>query len=81
VSYTEGACTIKTSLKSGEEGVEVSKLQNILKDIGVYSGPITGFFGSLTENAVVRFQKANAIDAIGEVGPLTRSLLNSIINR
>jgi peptidoglycan hydrolase-like protein with peptidoglycan-binding domain len=37
---------------------------------------IIGYYGSVTEAAVVEFQKANDIDPIGIVGPRTRAALN-----
>jgi hypothetical protein len=70
-----------TQLKRGDEGKQVSALQSALKQIGLYSGEITGFFGDLTKKSVMSFQKANALDAVGEVGPKTRELLNSILGR
>ena len=57
---------------------DVAELQKRLAQEGVYSGPITGFFGNLTRAAVIRYQKAhNITPAIGFVGPITRGVLNS----
>lgn len=70
--------TINQTLKQGQSGNQVATLQTALQQVGVYSGPITGFFGDLTKKAVASFQQANALEAIGEVGPKTRELLNSL---
>jgi len=69
------------NLKRGDEGKQVTALQNALKQIGLYSGEITGFFGDLTKKSVMKFQTANSLDAVGEVGPKTRDLLNFVLSR
>lgn len=43
---------------------------------------VTGYFGLLTKNAVIRFQLESGIRseyAVGIVGPVTRALLNKLI--
>ncbi len=64
-------------LKPGSRGKEVSELQKRLIDEKYMTGPITGFFGSKTFNAVLLFQKENGISSVGFVGPLTRAVLNA----
>ena len=64
------------SLEIGSRGKDVSALQAFLKGEGYFTYPtITGYFGSFTEQAVILFQKSNAIDPIGIVGPKTRAKL------
>jgi hypothetical protein len=68
-------------LKIGSSGADVTALQNRLTSEGVYSGPISGYYGSLTKAAVEKYQKehhiANSgITGYGEVGPHTRASLN-----
>jgi hypothetical protein len=59
---------------------DVTALQQFLKDQGVYSGPITGNFFSLTLAAVKQFQVQNGITpASGYFGPMTRAKANSIV--
>ena len=41
------------------------------------SGPITGYYGTLTQAAVEKFQSAHNIDVNGYVGPGTRAALNA----
>ncbi|MBI4835786.1 MAG: peptidoglycan-binding protein [Candidatus Abawacabacteria bacterium] len=43
-------------LKRGSKGTEVKILQEKLQKIGVYTGPITDFYGEQTEKAVKDFQ-------------------------
>lgn len=56
---------------------EVSKLQCFLKSSGYFpEAKCTGFYGDLTAQAVVRFQKAHGMDFVtikSGVGPMTRS--------
>jgi peptidoglycan hydrolase-like protein with peptidoglycan-binding domain len=64
-------------LSPGVTSGDVTQLQNILTSQGYYSGPITGYYGSLTEAAVVAYQAAHGIDQLGVVGPATRAALNA----
>jgi peptidoglycan hydrolase-like protein with peptidoglycan-binding domain len=66
------------SLKYGNSGVEVLKLQQFLVDQGfLKSTLVTGNFLSLTQKAVIEFQKSNSIEATGYFGPLSRAAANS----
>jgi peptidoglycan hydrolase-like protein with peptidoglycan-binding domain len=62
-------------LFKGQSGSEITLLQNRLTALGVYDGPITGYFGGLTEDAVIRFQQARGLLADGVVGPRTKVAL------
>ena len=64
-------------LNAGSQSAEVTALQQYLATKGFYSGPITGFYGSLTETAVGKYQTAHGIDPAGYVGPSTRAALNA----
>ncbi len=63
-----------TTLKNGSRGAEVKYLQTLLTDHG-YPLATDGAFGSLTEAAVRRFQRANGLEEDGVVGPLTWAAL------
>jgi len=65
-----------TSIKNGSKGKEVTELQTRLKELGLYSGPINGSFGPLTESAVKKFQKSKKLSQTGALGPATRTSLN-----
>ena len=79
--------TIKTELKFtkalrlGTRGDEVTQLQEFLKQFpDIYpQGLVTGYFGSLTETAVRKFQEKQGIESIGVVGPKTLSQLNKLV--
>ncbi len=63
-------------LTYGSTGEEVTQLQKKLTSEGVYSGPITGYYGDLTVLAVKKFQSEHGISSVGYVGPSTRAALN-----
>jgi peptidoglycan hydrolase-like protein with peptidoglycan-binding domain len=71
------ATTTSGVLKLGATGNAVSTLQNSLQAAGFYDGPTTGYFGSSTENAVIRFQRANGLTADGIAGSNTQEALRS----
>ena len=62
-------------LKLKSSGPFVSYLQELLGKLG-YQIPATGYFGTLTENAVRDFQQKNELVVDGEVGVKTWTLLN-----
>ncbi|MFA5413770.1 MAG: peptidoglycan-binding domain-containing protein [Patescibacteria group bacterium] len=59
----------------------VKEMQEFLTDQGVYSGPITGNFYSLTLKSVKDFQsKENITPVSGFFGPLTRQRANTLLS-
>jgi len=68
---------ITKPLQISSKDSEVSFLQEFLKQQGFYSGPITGYFGKLTQQAVKSFQKYYKIDPTGKIDLLTRAKINS----
>lgn len=75
------AAEFNSNLKFGSKGAEVTKLQEFLTEQGVYSGPITGNFFSLTLKAVKAFQLREEITPVsGFFGTLTRTRANAILD-
>ncbi|NEO99598.1 MAG: peptidoglycan-binding protein [Symploca sp. SIO2E9] len=66
-----------SNLRRGSSGPEVTKLQNELKLLGYYNGPVTGYYGTLTEGAVRKFQKDIGITVDGVAGDLTKTAVYS----
>jgi hypothetical protein len=66
------------SLFLGSSGGDVEALQLFLaSDPSVYpEGLVTGYFGFKTQEALKRFQKKHGIEALGVLGPKTRSKIN-----
>lgn len=72
---------ITTQLDPGDRGINVTRLQTFFADNpSIYpEGLVTGYFGSLTKNAVNRFQGDNGLPQVGRVGPLTLEKINGLI--
>ena len=78
------------NLATGDSGEDIKTLQQLLLDEGVYpEGLITGFFGSLTKQAVIRFQEKYALEILGPAGltngtgffgPGTRKKANELLS-
>lgn len=58
-------------LSFGSSGTEVSAMQQVLQNTGLYAGPIDGDFGPNTQAAVQSYQTQRAITADGIVGDQT----------
>ncbi len=67
-----------TLLQRGSRGSAVTQLQNRLKAVGVYNGPVTGYYGELTEAAVRRFQQTRGLTVNGIAGSTTLAALQGI---
>ncbi|HSE35387.1 MAG TPA: peptidoglycan-binding protein [Candidatus Paceibacterota bacterium] len=69
---------LSRTLSRGMSGSDVEALQRYLsREQDVYpEGKVTGYFGDLTERAVVRFQEKHGLEPVGVVGPKTRVLLS-----
>lgn len=75
-SSSAGSVSASSSvLKEGVKSDAVLQLQTTLKAKGYYSGSLTGNFGSLTKEAVQKFQRANGLEADGIAGAKTLELL------
>lgn len=70
-------------LALGMTSEEVKTLQEMLAaDPSIYpEGLVTGYFGVLTQKAVMRFQKKHGLEQVGVVGPKTRAKLNELISQ
>ncbi|WP_343837717.1 peptidoglycan-binding protein [Salinibacillus aidingensis] len=63
-------------LQKGDEGPEVKQVQRALKRLNFDPRYIDGIYGSLTEDAVARFQSMfSALDNDGIYGPNTRRFM------
>ncbi len=61
-------------LSIGTEAPAVARLQDLLRQRG-YMQVVTGYYGAVTRDAVLRFQKDHGITPTGYYGPLTRAAL------
>lgn len=67
------------SLKPGDTGAAVTKLQRALAQAGYSPGTIDGSYGNATTQAVSRFQQAHALAADGVAGPQTLAALTNAL--
>lgn len=63
-------------LRLGDRGDAVRQLQERLKGLGFYNGPVDGIFGEQTETAVKQAQTDNNLTVDGIVGPATWGALD-----
>ncbi|MBW4545798.1 MAG: peptidoglycan-binding protein [Symplocastrum torsivum CPER-KK1] len=75
VPSRSGRLTDITLLQRGDSGPEVRRLQERLRREGYNPGAIDGIFGRDTERAVLRFQRANGLEADGVAGRETLTAL------
>lgn len=73
---TGGKFYFQNALTVGDTSNDVTELQTRLQGEGYYSGPITGYFGPLTQAAVQAYQTAVGLPSTGYVGPLTMASFN-----
>lgn len=71
ICITTTALTVLATSRRGSSGSEVRKIQEKLKRWGYYSGSVDGIYGSGTESAVKKFQKANGLKTDGIAGKAT----------
>lgn len=62
-----------------DKGSQVSDLQSSLKAAAYYDGPVTGYYGTLTEVAVKQFQAAKGLIADGIAGEATLAALQKYL--
>lgn len=62
-------------LSEGSSGASVRSLQRRLAALKYYPGPVTGYFGTYTLEAVWAFQEVNRLPVSGVVGARTRRAL------
>lgn len=87
-SSTGGACPVLTrSLQLGSSGADVMSLQKFLNASANTRVAVSGagspgmettYFGPATQAAVIKFQAANNVSAIGVVGPATRAAIAAV---
>ena len=64
-------------MRNGSRGVAVQALQARLKELGYFHDQVDGYYGPMTESAVLVFQQQNGLDADGAAGVMTNNLLFS----
>ncbi|MBH1941129.1 peptidoglycan-binding protein [Mobilitalea sibirica] len=76
MAFAPVSASAATLIRRGSRGTEVKMIQMTLKELGYFTYPrATGYYGSITEAAVKRFQRDNKISPDGIVGRITRGAL------
>jgi hypothetical protein len=78
-STTTAFAPITQNLQVGASGQNVVNLQHFLEIKGVLTLPAEtseGYFGNLTKQALIAFQKSVSLPATGYCGPMTRQTIN-----
>jgi peptidoglycan DL-endopeptidase LytE len=82
VSISQPKYYASSVLKIGAKGESVSVLQRHLKTLGYFTYPkITGYYGSVTAEAVKRFQRAYGLTADGVVNSQTLKKIQEAVQR
>lgn len=66
------------SYKKGDSSAVIAEAQEALKKLGFFNEECTGYFGKVTYDAVLEFQKKYDLGADGVLGPTTISWLNKL---
>ncbi len=66
------------AMKVGDSGEQVVEVQRRLQELGYFKFKATGYYGSLTEDAVKHFQQNNGLVADGVIGSNTKSALSQV---
>ena len=74
-TYVASTLSSYRYLQQGSRGSDVKKLQQRLKDLGYFSGSVSGDFGADTEVALRAFQERNGLWVDGVAGEDTQRML------
>lgn len=67
--------TIDVVSQYGSQSDEVTQIQTRLKSWGYFSGPVTGYYGSQTTEAIKKFQQTHGLSATGVADEKTLELI------
>lgn len=75
-SFLMTSISFADTLKTGSTGQQVKDIQLKLKKLGFFSDKATGYFGSKTKAAVIKFQKKKGLKSDGMAGVQTMKALS-----
>src|SRR3989344_4729257 len=78
IPTTDSPINFTRNLTIGSRGTDVTELQELLRGQGLLNAEPTGYFGTLTKEAVRDFQRTRGISDTGYVGTLTRGALTNL---
>ena len=74
--------TMSTDLSFGSRGADVVSLQIFLELKGLLVMPVgvtKGYFGPLTQSALIKYQSSIDVPATGYFGPITRGVMSQMM--
>jgi peptidoglycan hydrolase-like protein with peptidoglycan-binding domain len=77
-TYPEFCAVFNRTLKPGDVGQDVKRLQVTMGQEGIAYLASTGYYGPGTEKAVKVFQQRNGIYPAGKVGPQTYRFMRNL---
>lgn len=77
-TYPELCAVFNRTLKQGDVGQDVKRLQIVLGQEGIAYLASTGYYGPATAAAVKVFQRRNGISPVGNVGPQTLRFMKNL---
>ena len=77
-TYPELCEVFNRTLKYGDQGVDVKRLQVVMGQEGIAYLSSTGYYGNGTVSAVKTFQTRNGIYPVGKVGPQTLRFMRNL---
>lgn len=63
----------------GQQNSEIRSIQERLQELGYFNGPLTGYYGSITEDAVIRFQRDNGLSVTGTIDADTLAAMERLL--
>src|SRR5699024_5905758 len=79
-SNSSGQLVYKRALRLGLSGRDVNDLQEALKSLGyLVINKTTDYFGTMTQKALMNFQRANGLAVDGSFGPASHRKMNSLL--
>ena len=61
--------------QEGDSGYSIEVIQRRLSELGYFNTNVTGYFGPVTRDALIAFQRERRITPTGQAGPLTLAYL------
>ncbi|MCM3569010.1 cell wall hydrolase [Neobacillus mesonae] len=78
LAFLPNSISAQEILQKGNQGQSVYHLQDNLLKMGYLPTQPTGYYGSITENAVRQFQQDTGVISTGVYGPLTQQQLHNV---
>lgn len=80
VAVQEAGALFPSNAEYGNRGADVARLQKVLKRLGFFKGRLTTeYFGDITKQSLVTFQKSHGLQESGSFDENTRRVMNKIV--